>query len=340
MTTFVSKGLYPYGDTPIDSGHLKQRVRAGDIRQVESLLGLNTEPRRALVVRVYRSPDYAEIMLIDDLPTPNLSGGFRLVGDETGLAYPIIVHPHLRGVVWEHQLTEFIARISRARLEQLVSDSFFPPANSPEFSGDTAETLADAEQADLYSELEALWALTGDCTDALMDDGPPWQIDIGLLSPSLLKKTHNRHELIAETHHFLNTRQAKVTVEDIHTLRDSGAFSVADWQRVVTDRSVAVLIVNSLASLASLPLNEPFRCERVDSGHQHPRVPERLSEADEIVISESARLITAPFLWGDEIEGFDECGVGGQDEAVGCPEIVMLATPNLEPTEKASVHHV
>ena len=340
MTQFLPHTIDRHGGSPtsLSSGH--PQVTTGDIREVLSLFGLNAPSRTALVVRVHRDPEYAEIMLIDDSATATTPGGAILDACDTGLAEPLTVHTHLRGVVWHHQLTDLIARISDSRVAELVEASFSPPTGFPELLHETDEPLFEADYSVVCSDLQALWSLTGDCADALLDDGPPWQVDTGLLSPSLVNDTPNRYELIAELHHFLNTRRTKMTSGDIQTLHDSGAFNIAKWAEVVTDRSVAVLIVNSLAGLTSSPLKMPSVSEVDDSRHRYLRFPDRSSATSEMLISESTRLITAPFLWNDDIEGFEQRVFEGWARSSSGPEIVMLATPSSTSDKKGVAQHV
>ena len=303
-------------------------VRRGDIRQVEAAAGTEAEPRTALVVGVTHSdPDYAGIMLAHrctEMATPNDA---ILPPSDTGLPYELVVQTRLPGTVWQSQMTPLLGRLPHALLSDIgrLDSPRRPPP--PGIRTGSRETDSPGERRRFKeSERQALRDLVGDCTDALIDDGAPWQLDTGLVSPAMVAKSLSPEAAIAEVAHILRTRQIALTPEDVRRLNGSGALDTARWRQTTPDQELASQVVDSLKALIDSARHQP--AEPVTSGRATPPtvpMPPRARGAGQLVLGANRRLITAPFLWEDDGRRLWEQAAASDTAEDQCFEVFMLA---------------
>ena len=208
------------------------RIRTGDIRRVESLVGLQAEPRAALIVRTFgEQHDSSEIMLVHeqiDMATPD---DVILDLSDSSFADAFVVQTRIRGRVWNLQVGELLGRLTPTQMETVVSAaSSRPSSHMEEVGGNLLPSSGDDIRKFQESELVALFQLTGDYTDALLDDGQPWRIDPGLVSPKLLEGADSPAVILTELMHILRTRQVVATVDDLNSFSTASIQISPGWR--------------------------------------------------------------------------------------------------------------
>ena len=304
-------------------------LRKGDIRRIEPLLGLDSEPRTALIVRTDRNRyDYSEVMLTHTRIDMATADDVVVYPSHPAHQHGVVVQTHHRGMVWNLQISTLfghlpadqMAAISRALQSRTLSGKSVSVERSVAEGSGTRVQFQD-------SELRALSALVGDCTDAILDEGPPWHIDAGLLSPRLLARSTTPERVLTEIMHIFRTREVTATSETLHLLQQSGFLKTETWAAANYGPGLASQISLSARSLVECALRESQVAE-YDKGTTANRVklPNRASGAGEIYVIPGDRLVTAPFLWtdgGDQLLAqSDHGGRGGIDNL----EVMMLAT--------------
>ena len=197
-------------------------VREGDIWRVEAMPGWETVPRTAVVVRVHSGPvDCAEILLAHTCVEMATTDDAILEPDDTGLARQLVVQPFLRGSVWQMQLTQLLGRVPHRLIKGI--GQLYSPERPPEAvrTGAQDPGSADARRHFEDSEREALQALYGDCADAMIDDGPPWQLDPDLASPTIVLRSDNPELVVTDLAHMLRTRRVAATAEYLQLMEES-----------------------------------------------------------------------------------------------------------------------
>lgn len=341
MTALQSTSRAIHDQSGLPRERVSKPVRRGDIRQVKGILGLEAISRDALVVRTIQdSLECAEIMLVGHSPEPISPTDLVIDPDASGLDHPIVIHTRYRGVVWLHQLTEFVTHLSSLQFEAVMRStmaSVVPPIDVEH----RREGDSDSVKQELVSaDLESLWALTGDCTDALLDEDSPWFIDTDLLSPTLVQTLDHKHELVAELHHILRTRATVATVSDLVALSETGAFDVTAWEEVFPNQKVAESIVTGLISLVSSAIEELSPIESMSSpAEQISGQLSRRAGTSRIPPSKYTRLVTAPFLWDYDDDTLSRCLLETVSEGAEL-EILMLATSeNPDTPSKSTIKH-
>ena len=276
-------------------------IRKGDICRVEAMPGWETEPRLAVVMRTHSGPvDYAEILLAH--PRQEMAGSHDAVldPDDTGLAHQLVVQPFLRGSVWQMQLTQLLGRVPQD-LMRGIGQLYRPEGPPPEVrTGSPDPDSSDARRRFKDSEREALQALYGDCADAMLDDGPPWQLDPDLASPTIVLRSDNPELVVTDLAHMLRTRRIAATAEYLRLMEDSDTLDAAAWREATGDHDLASEMVRRMESLMeSAP--HVYGAFSPDGPAEAPplRMPPRIPGARDLTLHAERRLITAPFLWAD-----------------------------------------
>lgn len=306
-------------------------VREGDIRRVEALLGLEAESRVALVISTtVDEPHCSEIMLIHEHVEMATTDDVILCPSEARLdqqkspLHSLVVQTRLRGTVWNLQLTTLLDQLTPRALTKIATFAGSQHSDSPNVR--TGKPLADTDHARITfqeSELHGLLNLTSDYTDALLDDGKPWQIDTDLLTPSLLAKSENPETILAETIHIMRTRDLVVSVADLHALQRAGVFQPSTWKRTTYGRDIASQIATSTRAFAELGLGTLSYKDKCSSTTPDLiRMRDRISGTRDLLLRPYSRLVTAPFLWTD---GGDRLLNSDLSSSHGL-EILMLAT--------------
>ena len=316
-----------------------QPVRKGDIRRVHALPGLEAPTRSALVVRTTASSHgHAEIMLTHDRVEMARSDDVVLHPDSDQFPNGIVVQTRLRGIVWHLQLSTLVTRLSSSHMADVARGA---SASDPSLSVEDSSTEPPEEwTAFRESELQALWALAGDCTDAMLDDDTPWRIDTDLLSADLLAGHGVPSVVLTEVMHILRTRRITATFDDLQALQDSGAFAASTWMRTGYGSDLASQIAIGMKlmierALSGVPGDE---CDSNDVPPKFNLLP-RVAEARELSMMAGTRLVTAPFLWTD---GGHQLLQGARLEAeMESPdvEVMMVATPDHDTLEDEHRSH-
>ena len=331
----------PVGDPAIPAR--RQPVRNGDIRRIEPIFGIDAEPRDALIVRTdSHVSDFSEIILthtLVDMATPD---DIIICTDDPAYEHGLVVQTHHRGVVWNLQVTTLLGHMTAELMSQISSVMLSSTPISPDLSnGRPFSEGYDSRREFQESELQALWALTGDCTDAMLDDGPPWQIDDGLLSPRQLSRSTLPERLLTEVMHILRTREVSATPETMRSLEACRAFDADAWKDTPYGRGLASQIALSARSLIESAMSRDPTTDTTDPA-KLPRivVPNRASGAGEVHVHLGDRLVTSPSLWTDGgvqlLTQTDDDGTGGVDNL----EVMMLATTGDSNRTEESPHNV
>ena len=313
------------------TGTVGQPVRRGDIRRINGLLGLHTEPQLALIVRTTNSnQNYADIILVHDRTEMATQDDVILHPDSEQFPHGLVVQPLLRGAVWNLQFSsQLLARLSS---DELTAIARTLSRDKSDFDDQNADPLSAATTVswDAFhdAQLQALWDLTGDCTDAMLDDDPmPWRLDTGLLSRQLLSLQPNPEFIISEVMHILHTRRITATIADSQSLYEYGALEPFTWQDTDYGSNLASQIATGAKKIVECSFRDASRYAKLfDQGAPAFRVPNRIQEARDLALLPFTRLVTASFLWTDS--GY-ELLHHAQDERVhSYPplEVMMLAT--------------
>ena len=303
-------------------------MREGDIRSIQPLVGLEGPSRLALVVRAPSGRDRAEIMLAHERVDMVGPDDVVLRPESPELPNGLVVQTRLRGIVWRLQVSTFLGRLSSPQMASVTSTA--TSARSVKAETDTAPLPEqdDGSWTDFHeSQLQALWALTGDCADATLDDDAPWRIDAGLLSVECLDLHNDPATILTEVIHILRTRKVVASFGDLEALHASGATDASTWGRTKYGSDLASQIALSVrilieSSLTHLPDYSNIRLESTATV-----LSERSGTATALTMLPSERLVTAPFLWTDsgaELLCPDHDSNSQSSQHV---EVMMLATP-------------
>lgn len=308
----------PTGRTPL---------REGDIRSVQALVGLDGPARLALVVRAPPGRDRVEIMLAHeraDLAGPD-DVVVRLESPE--LPNCLVVQTRLRGIVWRLQVSRFLGRLSSSQMASVASTAISARSEQAAVGAALPRNQDDRSWTDFHeSELQALWAFTGDCADATLDEDGPWRIDTGLLSVECLDLHDDPATILTEVMHILRTRQVVASFDDLETLHASGATDAFTWRRTTYGSDLASQIASSVRILIESSLMHLSDDNNLRPALTTTALPERSSTATALTMSPSERLVTAPFLWADsgtELLCDDYDADSRSDQRI---EVMMLAT--------------
>lgn len=305
-----------------------QPVRKGDVRRIHALPGLEAPTRLALIVRT-TAPNHghAEIMLTHDRVEMAGSDDVVLHPDSDQFPNGIVVQTRLRGIVWHLQLSTLVAQLSSSQMADVAHGASVSAGSwSVE---DSSIERPEEWTAFRESELQALWALTGDCTDAMLDDDMPWRIDTDLLSADLLEGHAEPSVVLTEVMHILRTRRITATFDDLQALQACGAFATSTWMRTGYGSHLASQIAIGMKLMIERALSDvPIDESALGDGPAWFNLLPRYAEARELSMRAGTRLVTAPFLWADEgrqlLRG---ARVGAEEEGFDV-EVMMVATPD------------
>lgn len=293
----------------------------GDIRRVESLLGLKPVSRVAFVIGPNsRDRSSVEIMLVHgdiEMATPD-----DIIVDSGIELFPngLVIQTGIRGTVWENQFTGFLCRLPNADIHNISNIAKAHESERRVARTGTPMTQAgDPRFAYQAKELRELRALTEDHNDAMLDGNQPWLLDPGLLSPRLLYRSNNPDMILSDVMHVLNTRRVVISEEDLDYLGKEGTFETKAWANQNNNYEQATTIVDGIRILPSNVFP--------NQGLARVSTPPRRYQEHSIVVSPGIRFITAPFLWEDEGEELMSLASGDGTETLDGFELMFVATP-------------
>ena len=316
------------------------RLARGNIRRVEGLLGLPTQPQLALILRTENlNQDYTEVMLVHD--RVEMATLDDVVVDPESDQFPdgLVVQTLLRGAVWNLQFSTLYGQLSPDDIAA-VGRATSPGASHFEEATAGQKDLSDASELNQFheSQLQALWSLTGDCTDAALDT-LSWRIDPWLLSAQLLANYQAPEHIVSELMHILRTRYTTTTFEDSQALIKSGALMPATWKDTSYGSNLASQIASGARSLVEAAFRDAAHyAEQLNQGTKQLIAPNRSSEAGRLTLMPYTRLVTAPFLWADG--GHELIRHSHEDDGSQPLEVMMLATPESSADTTQGVTHV
>ena len=226
-------------------------------------------------------------------------------------------------ILWQMQLTQLLGRVPHRMMKGI--GQLYSPERPPEAvrTGAPNPGSSDARRRFGDSEREALQALYGDCADAMLDDGAPWQLDPDLASPTIVLRSDNPELVVSDLAHMLRTRRIAATAEYLRLMEESDTLDAAAWREATSDHDLASEIVHRLESLIeSAP--HVYGAFNPDGPAEAPplTMPPRIPGARDLTLHAERRLITAPFLWADGDQLLKQADDAQDDQ---CFEVFVLA---------------
>ena len=302
-------------------------LRGGDVRRVQALVGLDGLSRMALVVRAPSGSDRAEIMLAHERVGMAGPDDVVLHPESAELPNGLVVQTQLRGIVWRLQLSTFLGCLSSSQMTSVTSAVSSTRKNQADACTALPLEEDDGSWTDFHeSELQALWSLTGDCSDATLDDDGPWRIDADLLSVECLDLHDDPATILTEIMHILRTRPVVASLDDLEALHASGATDASTWRCTTYGSDLASQIALSTRLLIESSLMHPSDNRNACTTLKPIPLPERVCTAGDLAVVPSERLVTAPFLWADG--GMELLHTIGDTDSQSDQsiEVMMLAT--------------
>lgn len=217
---------------------LPGRVIEGDLRVMGSLAHEPAVHRIGLVRRVDTADEFVEVFLVHSAPELATDHDIVLPAALTSAPYDAVVQTDLRGVVWTFQLQKRVGHLTELETiraahknSELAGPAALGDRTTGIFRGFPLAGPIDRRWAFKESEGVAFRALTADCTEALLDQEFAWEVDPGLLQPSLLDFADDPELLLIELLHWAQTRCLSLTDDDLELLNASGALEVDTWSR-------------------------------------------------------------------------------------------------------------
>jgi len=275
-------------------------IRRGDICRVEPRPNSDVTARLALVLTVDKKS--VEIMLVYPYIELAIESDLIFMPDEAGTPYPIVVETEAHSAVWEHQISERVGGLSEEALREIGRVTVTDDSLGVSYrAGLPLAGPVDSRWAFTLQEVEAINELAADRISAVFDDDSPWRIDPGLLSPRLISQHPDPPSLLIELDHLRTSRTVGIEIEDLGTLND---LDLGVWTEYFGP---------SLGRDFSRDLFASWQPWIVDAfkGKTDPRLrsevstnvrwlPERHSQANNLSLGSSGRLITAAHLWKDK----------------------------------------
>ena len=206
-------------------------VSRGQIRRLaEGAQAEERVERLALVVRVDKCREFAEIMFVH--PYAELATGTDLVvpAEHSTVAYQLVVETDVRGVVWLTELGPRAGVLDHTALEAVGAVALGEnPASRSLVAGVPLRGRFDRRWEFKAAEGSALRILAAECTAWLLEGQVPLQLDIGILSPVLLAACDDRESAFLKLLHIINTQAVVFDREDVERLEAIGALEVDNW---------------------------------------------------------------------------------------------------------------
>ena len=176
-------------------------VKRGDLRIVEPPPGHKGRKRLALVRSVAPDMNVAQIMLTHTYPELADDADAVLSPEQSRLPFPVVVETHVWGSVWRSQVRSRLGYLSETQLES-IREAVSGEATSAQgvHVGLPSAGLADHRRSIAEQEMKELDDLTWHCTEALLDEEPPWRRDPAVLSPTRLKDPSSASNLLEMAH--------------------------------------------------------------------------------------------------------------------------------------------
>ena len=186
--------------------------------------------RLALVVRVDKRREFAEIMFVH--PYAELATGTDLVvpSEHSTVAYQLVVETDVRGVVWLTELGPRAGVLDHTALEAVGAVALGrDPASRGLATGLPLRGRFDRRWDFKAAEGSALRTLAADGTASLLDGRVPLQLDIGILSPVLLAACEDRESSLLKLLDVVSKRDVMFDREDVEILAAIRALDVDNW---------------------------------------------------------------------------------------------------------------
>lgn len=216
--------------TPAEAVGIQMPLSRGQVRRLtHSLESGELTERLALVLRVDKGRDYAEIMFVH--PYAELATDTDLIvpPEHSSIAYQIVVETDVRGVVWLPQLGPIVGVLDASALEALGAVALGEVHDSPDLvSGLPLRGRLDRRWDFKASQGSSLRTLAADCTAALLDDRTV-KMDASILSPVLLAALDDRESALLKLLDVVRRCNVVFDLDDLEVLEEMGALDVGAW---------------------------------------------------------------------------------------------------------------
>ena len=250
--------------------------------------------RLALVLRVYGSREFAEILFVHPYAELAASTDLIVPSEHSRLAYRVVVQTDVRGVVWLTQLDALVGVLDRAALDAaglvaLGEDT----ASESLVAGPPLRGRFDRRWDFKAAEGSALRTLAAVCTASLLDGREPIQLDVVILLPVLLAACDDHESALLKLLDIVSKRDVVFDRDDVERLDEIGALAVDNWTEAFG--SFGIEYYESLLR----PLVDRALSKGAVDARQEPdsaRVAGRRSEAGELRTRPSVPLVSANFV--------------------------------------------
>ena len=258
--------------------------------------------RLALVVRVDKRREFAEIMFVH--PYAELATGTDIVvpAEHSRVAYQVVVETDVRGVVWLTQVGPLVGVLDRTALEAVRTVALGEdPASHSLVAGLPLRGRFDQRWDFKAAEGSTLRILAAECTASLLDGQAPLQIDVGILSPVLLAACVDRERAFLTLLDIVSTQDVVFDLDDVKMLDEIGALEVSSWSREFG--SIGTEYYESL--LRPLIDRVLARHPKVTDAREQPdsaRVVGRRPEAGVLNVRPDFPVVSASYVWSSDQE--------------------------------------
>lgn len=204
--------------------HVRMPVSPGQVRAIHPAGADPVSDKLVLVLGVESGREYAEVMLAH--PYTELATDSDLVVSprRSTLPYRVVVETDTRVVVWLYQLDRLIGEVSPATLEAVGDVAVgVSPVGAGLSTGIGLRGRFDPRWNFKAEEGAAVRSLAADCTSWLLSDGPPLQLDPGVLVPGLLSACDDSESAALNLVDAVTRHGVMLDLDDVGVLEDAGA---------------------------------------------------------------------------------------------------------------------
>lgn len=205
---------------------VRMPVSPGQVRAIRPPGADPVSDKLVLVLGVESGREYAEVMLAH--PYTELATDSDLVVSprRSTLPYRVVVETDTRVVVWLYQLDRLIGEVCAGTLEAVGDVAVgVSPLGAGLWTGMALRGRFDPRWGFKAEEGAAVRSFAADCTSSLLSDGPPLQLDPGVLVPALLSACDDFESAALNLVDTVARNEVILELDDVRVLEDVGALS-------------------------------------------------------------------------------------------------------------------
>lgn len=297
----VRQALADRGEPNPQSTH--RSIARGNIRQIDATETGAGDRRLVLVLRVDSEREAAEIMLVH--PYVELATHLDVIAPpSTATPYSVVIETDVRGVAWLAQLGRFVGALTGETMDAIGLIALGQSPSAPSvMRGQHLAGPLEPRWAFKVDEGRRLRELSADCTEHLLEDASPWALDPGLFILEKLQSAPNCAAVLLELVDVIASKKIEFGYEDLDLLDTFGALDAEQWVEAFgiegLDFYRALIVPVIEEALVRMPTDERDRQRAAPGDFAMPR---RRADAGPITVRPDTRLITASYLWLDELE--------------------------------------